>query len=519
MTSLIRRAFSPYPEIAHPDPDKGYRIVDTNDKSNRAAEGATDKDGRVMTVPLDAEGMNISRHEMGHAKWSPVIRPDIPDKVENWCMEAVEEARINFGLRRIELPFIQPNKYARDMMESQLRAMLECNYADAVIRAVALQGSSLQQEVSVLTARFVKQQDEDAIWLQKMLKKFRRRMTAARIRSRQTVPSFQQGRKISKWLYDELMKRCEENDENPEDNVKKGGKDQQQGDQGPTSGGGAGWFPSMINMPSLDTLKKHYRSERLSESSKGERDWLPKDSMFFSRQWKKAVPGQMHIHKPELTIPLVQPELERVTKARAADEGTELRHIERYVSDQRVFRRRAKKRKGGGTVLLDVSSTMDLTDKEVMKIVEGAPEATKVATYCGNSQSGRLSIVVDKGRRASPKDVAARFGEGNNVDLHALDWLSCQPAPRVWFTDGGVTGQGHATDKPYRDLCGAIVAENGIIQCATVLDVCRALRRELEHRAGDFNRRDVDQEDYDYCHEHEGFDCKCSAARLKELMG
>jgi hypothetical protein len=183
--------------------------------------------------------------------------------------------------------------------------------------------------------------------------------------------------------------------------------------------------------------------------------------------------------------------------------------VERFVSDQRVFRRRAKQRKGGGTVLLDVSSTMELSDKDVQRIVVGAPEATKVATYCGNATNGLLSIVVDKGRRAEPRDIARRYGEGNNVDLHALDWLSCQPAPRVWYTDGGVTGKGHNTDKNYRDLCGAIVSENNIIQCANITQVCSALRREREDMAGVWMPRDEDVPGQERCGECEQYPDEC----------
>jgi hypothetical protein len=147
---------------------------------------------------------------------------------------------------------------------------------------------------------------------------------------------------------------------------------------------------------------------------------------------------------------------------------------------------------------------MDLSDRDVMNVVEGSPEATKVATYCGlASGTGRLSIVVDKGKRASPEDVAHRYGNGNVIDVHALDWLSCQPEPRVWFTDGGVTGCGHNCDQNYRDVCNTIVSENGIIQCRTIEEVCAALRREGGSVQGVFKYRD------DICPDCKKYDCEC----------
>jgi hypothetical protein len=144
-----------------------------------------------------------------------------------------------------------------------------------------------------------------------------------------------------------------------------------------------------------------------------------------------------------------------------------------------VFKRRAKKRKGGGSVLVDVSSTMDLSDGAVMDIVADCPAATTVATYCGLSQgTGELRIVVDKGMRASPTDVAFRYGNGNVIDVPALDWLSCQPEPRVWMSDGNVTGHGHASSIALRKVCRTIVEENSIVRARGVEGVKKALLRQ-----------------------------------------
>ena len=42
-------------------------------------------------------------------------------------------------------------------------------------------------------------------------------------------------------------------------------------------------------------------------------------------------------------------------------------------------------------------------------------------------------------------DKARTYGNGNIVDGPALDWLGKQPGPRVWVSDGFVTGVNDTT--------------------------------------------------------------------------
>jgi hypothetical protein len=428
---------------------------------------------------------------MGHAKWSPVDKPDIKDQLEKGCMEGVEEARVNLGLQSLGMPFKAPSMYGRNILELMVREVMDNKVAAATVRAVAMQGTDLEGPIGEVLEKFAEQGNDHAKFTLGIVKTFRRRMLSSRLIARSTVPTFKQGLKISHWLEKQIRKQTPTG-EDPEQQVKK----------------------VMVTLPCKQgrtmkpkkqmPLKRYYRNASMNRTSKGAMNWEPKHESFFGPRWGECRPGEMHIHYPDLRIPLKDPNLEKVTKARAAEEGTEFRYIERFVSDKRVFKRRAKQKKGGGTALLDVSSTMDLSDRDVMNVVEGSPEATKVATYCGlASGTGRLSIVVDKGKRASPEDVAHRYGNGNVIDVHALDWLSCQPEPRVWFTDGGVTGCGHNCDQNYRDVCNTIVSENGIIQCRTIEEVCAALRREGGSVQGVFKYRD------DICPDCKKYDCEC----------
>jgi hypothetical protein len=122
-----------------------------------------------------------------------------------------------------------------------------------------------------------------------------------------------------------------------------------------------------------------------------------------------------------------------------SDEGTFLKAPYRLPIDGRVFRQyRAAK---GGTVLVDISGSMNLTHQDIRQIVAAAP-ATTVGVYCGRGDSGQLTVVARKGRVVDSHTLAkARIGNGNIVDGPALQWLAKHPGPRLWISDGYVSGK------------------------------------------------------------------------------
>jgi hypothetical protein len=76
-----------------------------------------------------------------------------------------------------------------------------------------------------------------------------------------------------------------------------------------------------------------------------------------------------------------------------------------------------------------------------MAVLESAPYAA-IGLYAGQPghQSGILLVAANKGMYIS-KDVLSKWkSEGNVVDGSALRWLSRQRTPRVWISDGVVTG-------------------------------------------------------------------------------
>lgn len=130
-----------------------------------------------------------------------------------------------------------------------------------------------------------------------------------------------------------------------------------------------------------------------------------------------------------------------------SDHGAVLGAAHRLHMDGRVFTRRRRQR--GGTVLIDASGSMRFSPSDLERVITAAPLAT-VGIYGGRGRSGTLTIVASKGRMAASALIkAASCQHGNVVDGPALRWLARQPEPRIWISDGRVTG---IADQPSSDL-------------------------------------------------------------------
>lgn len=100
----------------------------------------------------------------------------------------------------------------------------------------------------------------------------------------------------------------------------------------------------------------------------------------------------------------------------------------------------------GGSVLIDASGSMHLTEDDLQKLLETSPMAT-VGYYSGfdgrcsrGGCFGQLTIYSANGRRAVGLDNDGARGGSNNVDLWAIDWLLQQAAPRTYIGDGKFCG-------------------------------------------------------------------------------
>jgi hypothetical protein len=177
--------------------------------------------------------------------------------------------------------------------------------------------------------------------------------------------------------------------------------------------------------------------------------------------------GTMTIREMDLVDRL--PRSMRGRKRRATDVGAVPRAMHRLTTDGRVFGARLP-RPGGGTVLIDQSGSMNLDPSEVLSLMEQFPGVT-VATYAGSHGRGELRIIARNGRRASEADCFHPWGN-NVVDGPALEWLATQPGPRIWVSDGYVTGVGDQDTPELLLDAGRIMAAGGIRRVDRFGELC-----------------------------------------------
>ena len=149
-----------------------------------------------------------------------------------------------------------------------------------------------------------------------------------------------------------------------------------------------------------------------------------------------------------------------------------MRWIHRYPIDGRIFRRPC--RRTGGSVLVDTSGSMSLDAGGVDRILRDAPSATLVAMYSGRGSEGELRIVARDGRRASTEDLEP-FGKSNVVDMPALESLARQRTPRIWISDGHVTGIGDRSSRTITRRCRTLCRRARIRRVRTVEEAAQRL--------------------------------------------
>ena len=147
--------------------------------------------------------------------------------------------------------------------------------------------------------------------------------------------------------------------------------------------------------------------------------------------------GQMDIEQPALTERIINNLYSTKRRNKLTDAGAVIRRPDRMLSDGMVFNQRRTARDIVGAVLIDNSGSMHFTAEQVEELMLAAPGVV-VAHYSG-AYTGTLTIAARDGKRVDTSDLEARYG-GNCVDGPALDWLGTQLGPRVWVSDGYVTG-------------------------------------------------------------------------------
>jgi hypothetical protein len=151
--------------------------------------------------------------------------------------------------------------------------------------------------------------------------------------------------------------------------------------------------------------------------------------------------------------------------------GATFRYPHRVVSDKAVFS--SPKRDLLGTILVDKSGSMHISNEDILKVMQCSSGAT-IAVYAGMGDKGTLVIAAQNHRVI--KDLNSLYiGGGNVVDQPALEWLAKQPRPRWWICDGGVTGIDDIFGAEISDACRAIKKKAGIIQVQRVSEFMELL--------------------------------------------
>jgi hypothetical protein len=181
--------------------------------------------------------------------------------------------------------------------------------------------------------------------------------------------------------------------------------------------------------------------------------------------------GDLKIHEPPPTVPIRGRSVRY--RWRSAESGTIPRQWHRWVIDQAVFAYRTPLPRSG-TVLVDLSASMALTGGSLLRLVKAVPGAL-VAAYSGQDRSGVLRVLVRQGRRVPDHLLGPPAGGMNVVDKPALEWLGRQPGPRVWVSDGIVTGIDDRSSAWNVAECHAVCRQARIRRVASLADAPRAL--------------------------------------------
>jgi hypothetical protein len=353
---------------------------------------------RRIYVPLGEDGRPIARHELAHVHWSPQRLPRV--RYPLIVLQVVEDARINLALERLGLGVRLDPEQRAHVLHLAHQELKGGRLAAFTLRWAASLGTDSAPELARAAAEAA---GSNADYAARLVRRVERRLECAR--KGEVVAPFKAAMSIARELARALRAR--------------GALD-----------------------PAFREIKVEISCCLASEEDDGaarRRFRLPgRGHAKEDDGGEEAVnAGQMEVVEAplDLTCPHLRGGLGR--RWHPATEGPHIGSFHRWSTDRAVFRRRTRSR--GGTVLIDTSGSMRLDATDVDKILEASNGAALVAIYSGSGSKGELRVVARRGRRADREHLSP-FGRGNIVDLPALDWLSRQQRPRIWVSDGAVTG-------------------------------------------------------------------------------
>lgn len=414
-------------------PRKVWKVHTTTPKhgpSTDIAEGH-------MHVPLDTapESVWVRRHEMAHVKWSPSVPPTAVDPLREHIL-ACEDARVNLLLRQCGFD----TETHRDNTAATVAAFADAlGPLGAALAQIAVTGTS--EEAAARAAALP------------LLNTTQREAVQAALRAIRSKPEAYAVTKEAAEILYRTFGAVPAGASAPEHCGHGAPKPGDCGDEdGPDTDDATG-APSGVYPPDIVTKIRG----RLRSPFDDSRPTIP---------W-----GRMETLRAGLTVPLAR--TVGRGKWRSADSGAVPRRMERWAADKGVFATRGRAR--GGTVLIDASGSMGLSSDAIDAVLRTAPAAT-VAMYSGgipNGKSGQLVILAQRGRRVAK---IPRRGGMNTVDGPALRWLATQKSPRIWVSDGEVTGVDDRQCHGQIQEAAAICKTFGILRTRELSNVPRVLR-------------------------------------------
>lgn len=146
------------------------------------------------------------------------------------------------------------------------------------------------------------------------------------------------------------------------------------------------------------------------------------------------------------------------------------------TSDMQCFS--VARRKYGGTVLIDMSGSMGIQNAHISALLDKAPFAT-IAGYGGAKETDSYGVLVLMAQDSMKGDATlarSYIGKGNVVDGPALRWLASQAAPRIWVSDGAVTGVDDQGGPQYRADAAKVVTAANIHRIGSMVDLIAKLQ-------------------------------------------
>jgi hypothetical protein len=440
----------PFPEIM-PDEGPEWEVLESR------AHPQTDQHRKVMLVPLgdsDVEA-NVRGHELCHVRHSPKQPHYKRYGVEKTIVQAVEDLRMHMITSKVVpraqwraglMTEAQRNHVVRQLAHGptgepnpeyvpDLRAM--------TLALTSIQGSYDAREVrsDLMEIASESPTKKKTIRLAIKLAEYAHEHMRERLRGK---PSFRRTVKVAKWLEESL-------------------------------------FLASPHRKKKERLRKKMPAHGFGNPDEGvARDRVEE---FVGRglgaRDKHKVPwGRMNLIKAPM--PLRLPPLKMSRKKRCSEEGILPLHMHRMCMDQKVFVQ--LRRQAGGTLLLDCSGSMGFSEEEIREVVDLLPMAT-IALYGGRNDDGDVLIVAEKGRRAMAEDICSPGG-ANVIDGPALDWLAAQKSPRIWISDGQVTGIGDSQGWGNVRECATTVQRNNIAMYRSMGEALEVLRGKMRnHRS------------------------------------